>query len=176
MSIPHTGLGNRQNFAMRPRQILSDNLKALMGARPDLDRLPKIVEASGKRLSNGTLDRIRRGASATDIDTLEELASTFGVEPWQLLVEGLNPQAVHVLSQIKALISTPHSGDTVNPDRMGKPASKAATNPKPKEHNGPTEPVFGPALTKLFTPKRGKGNGRRNTDAAPPAKRSGKRS
>lgn len=181
VSIPHAGLGNRQNFGMRPRQILSENLKALMKARPDLDLLPKIVAASDKRLSNGTLDRIRRGASATDIDTLEELATTFGIEPWQLLIEGLNPQALHVLQQIKALVTLPYSPTPVNSDRMGKPDRKVLPEPSSSGHNVNVEPEFGPALTKLFSSGRGIKNGTSaelpaKPKTAAPKKRSGKHS
>lgn len=179
VSIPHAGLGNRQNFGMRPRQILSENLKALMKARPDLDLLPKIVAASDKRLSNGTLDRIRRGASATDIDTLEELATTFGIEPWQLLIEGLNPQALHVLQQFKALVTLPYSSEAGNSDRMGKPDRKVVPEQSSSGHNDQTGPVFGPALTKLFGSAKGKENGpstefSSKPKAAPPKKRGGK--
>jgi hypothetical protein len=87
--IPLAGLGIRHAVRMRPRDILSKNLKTLMAAEPRLDTLKKIVEASRGLLSNGKLDRVRRAASATDIDTMEELAEVFGVQPWQLLVETL---------------------------------------------------------------------------------------
>lgn len=70
---------------MRPREILARNLRDLMASRGGLDTLKKLVAASDGRLSNGKLDRVRRGIAATDVDTLEELAYTFGVEPWQLL-------------------------------------------------------------------------------------------
>lgn len=56
-----------------------------MASREDLDTLKKIVLASGGRLSNGKLGRVHNGSAATGVDTLEEIAYTFGVEPWQLL-------------------------------------------------------------------------------------------
>jgi len=68
---------------MRPRDILSNNLRALMAARPDLGTLPKITARSG--VSNGTLDRIRRAAVSTRVDELERLGKAFGMEPWELL-------------------------------------------------------------------------------------------
>lgn len=68
---------------MRPRDILSSNLRALMVARPDLDTLPKITARSG--VSNGTLDRIRRAVVSTRVDELEKLGRAFGVEAWELL-------------------------------------------------------------------------------------------
>ncbi len=62
--------------AMRPRDILANNLRALMAARPDLGTLPKVTAACG--VSNGTLDRIRRAAVSTGIDELERWAV-----PWR---------------------------------------------------------------------------------------------
>ena len=68
---------------MRPRDILANNLRALMAARPDLDTLPKITARSG--VTNGTLDRIRRAVVSTRVDELERLARAFGLEAWELL-------------------------------------------------------------------------------------------
>jgi hypothetical protein len=81
---------------MRPRDILAENLRALMASRPDLDTLPKITANSD--VSNGTLDRIRRAVVSTRVDELEKLGRVFGVEPWELLRPqghaGLSPLAV----------------------------------------------------------------------------------
>jgi transcriptional regulator with XRE-family HTH domain len=74
---------SRIKTTMRPRDILSANLRALMAVRPDLNTLPKITARSG--VSNGTLDRIRRAAVSTRVDELEKLGKAFGLEPWQLL-------------------------------------------------------------------------------------------
>ena len=63
---------------MRPRDILANNLRALMAARPDLGTLPKITARSG--VSNGTLDRIRRAAVSTRVDELDKLGRAFGIE------------------------------------------------------------------------------------------------
>jgi transcriptional regulator with XRE-family HTH domain len=68
---------------MRPRDILANNLRALMASRPDLDTLPKITARCG--VSNGTLDRIRRAVVSTRVDELERLGKAFGIEPWELL-------------------------------------------------------------------------------------------
>jgi hypothetical protein len=74
---------------MRPRDVLAANLRKLMAAIPALSRFPLITEASGGSLTNGTLDRVRRATHATSVDTLEEIARVFGLEPWQLLVPSL---------------------------------------------------------------------------------------
>jgi len=84
---------------MRPRDILANNLRALMAARPDLDTLPKITARSG--VSNGTLDRIRRAVVSTRVDELEKLGRAFGVEPWELL----RPHGHATLSPLALLLA-----------------------------------------------------------------------
>jgi transcriptional regulator with XRE-family HTH domain len=84
---------------MRPRDILSNNLRALMAARPDLDTLPKITARSG--VSNGTLDRIRRAVVSTRVDELEKLGRAFGVEAWELL----RPHGHATLSPLALLLA-----------------------------------------------------------------------
>ena len=79
---------------MRPRDILAANLKTLMAAKEDLARFPDITKASHGKLTNGTLDRIRRADAGVSVDRLEDLAEVFKLQPWQLLVEGLNPEAL----------------------------------------------------------------------------------
>lgn len=88
-AIPITGGGVYQNPHMRPREVLAANLKALMSASTSLRTLPELIAATGGKVTNGTLDRIRRAESATTVDTLEPIAAAFGLEPWQLLVPGL---------------------------------------------------------------------------------------
>jgi hypothetical protein len=72
---------------MRPRDILAENLKKLMAATPSLRTFPQLTKATS--VPNGTLDRIRRAAVATNVDVLEQLARAYGVTPWQLLVQDL---------------------------------------------------------------------------------------
>lgn len=73
----------RPDAAERPRHVLAANLRALMGANPELGTLPKLTARSG--VSNGTLDRIRRAAVATRVDELARLGRAFGIEAWELL-------------------------------------------------------------------------------------------
>jgi hypothetical protein len=113
------------------RDVLAENLKALMSAQRNshLNTLKKITAATDGALSNGKLDRIRRGAAATDLDSLDLLAKLFKVEPWQLLVAGLNADALPTLSnadllrQIRALVSVNGklSPEQVNPVEPSKP-------------------------------------------------------
>lgn len=97
---------------MRPRDILAANLKALMASEPRLDTLTKITAASDGRLSNGKLDRIRRAAGGTGIDTLEELAKVFSVESWKLLL--LVPDA-HAL---RSASTDPWPFKTLDPKKL----------------------------------------------------------
>jgi hypothetical protein len=98
--IPHTVEFRPEIHAMRPRDILANNLRALMTARPDLDTLPKITLASG--VSNGTLDRIRRAAVSTRVDELERLGRAFGIEAWEML----RPHGHAELSPLALLLAT----------------------------------------------------------------------
>jgi hypothetical protein len=69
------------------RNVIAENLKALMAARPKLNTFPKITAAGGP--SNGTLDRIRRAESGCSLDQLDLLGKVFELDPWQLLVPNL---------------------------------------------------------------------------------------
>jgi transcriptional regulator with XRE-family HTH domain len=82
---------------MRPRDTLAANLKALMQQHANLNTLPKLIQRTG--MTNGTLDRIRRAAVSVGVDELEKLAQAFELQPWQLLVEGLDPGNPPVLAQ-----------------------------------------------------------------------------
>jgi len=95
---------------MRPRDVLANNLRALMAARPDLDTLPKITAACG--VSNGTLDRIRRAAVSTRVDELERLGRAFGVEPWELL----RPHGHASLSPLAMLLAANLDRSAQDPD------------------------------------------------------------
>lgn len=73
----------RQTARMKPREILAANFQKLRDATPELKELRQIVAAGGG--SNGSLDRIYRALTATNVDSLEPLAAAYGLEPWQLL-------------------------------------------------------------------------------------------
>lgn len=79
-----------------PREVLSANLKRLMEAHPGLSTIKKVAQRS--TLSNGKVGRIYAASHTTDIDALRQIAHAFDLEPWQLLVEGLNPDALPALA------------------------------------------------------------------------------
>jgi transcriptional regulator with XRE-family HTH domain len=135
---------------MRPRDILSNNLRALMAAHPDLNTLPKITAASG--VSNGTLDRIRRAAVSTRIDELERLGRAFGVEPWQLL----RPHGPANLSPL-ALLLAAHL-DRSAPDERSHTAAFAAASAiiDSLATMADAAPASGPAVAAPAPPLRAK--------------------
>ena len=102
LSIPCVGVGYCQNPYMDLRKTLATNVNTLMKARHMKNNLD-LVSASETRLSNGKIGRIRAASHTTDVDSLEELAKTLHVAPWQLLVPGLNPSALPTLSNASLL-------------------------------------------------------------------------
>jgi transcriptional regulator with XRE-family HTH domain len=124
-----------------PREVLSANLRALM-ASSELTTIKKVAEASGTALSNGKVGRIYAASHTTDIDTLQHLANVFGLEPWQLLVNGLNPKALPRLADAAVLHEILDAVRGVGATPIGKlqPASAA----HPVQHQ--SQPAIGPAL------------------------------
>lgn len=65
------------------RLVLARNLNRLMDTTWSLNSNTKLVKRSG--LGLGTMGRVRNAEAAATIDTLDKLAESFGVQPWQLL-------------------------------------------------------------------------------------------
>jgi hypothetical protein len=132
-----------------PREVLSANLKALMAADPDrAGTIKKVAAASGTALSNGKVGRIYAASHTTDIDTLQHLAAVFGLEPWQLLVNGLNPDALPRLADASVLAQILDAVETTG--RKVKPTYSAHQLEKQPE------PEVGPALKQAMNRVRGK--------------------
>lgn len=163
---------------MRPKDVLASNLNRLMQANPHLETNLKIVAQSGGRLSNGKLGRIRLGGK-TDIETIGDLADVFGIEPWQLLVEELNPKALPQLTttplieQVRALVAIPASG---NSDRVPQHESKDQHHNQKNVQDGKKPLVFGPALTAAFSFGRDVKDGNSDKASRAPKKRRGSNS
>jgi transcriptional regulator with XRE-family HTH domain len=158
--IRESGIGTVSG--MRPRDVLAENLRKLMKAREDLSRFPDITSASRGELTNGTLDRIRRAEVALTIDKLASLAEVFDLEPWQLLVENLNPKALprladsSLLSQIKAMVE---SAKAENAEDSPSPTDEQPLQPSGRDRQVP----IGPALTEVLGEDK---NARRRTASA----------
>lgn len=67
-------------------QILADNLNRLMQAHPQLDNNVAVARAAGTTHSH--IRRIRRQESMATIEMLDRIARAFGLEPFQLLMDG----------------------------------------------------------------------------------------
>jgi len=99
----HMPRRNVQNCLMKAKawrppvqKILAENIQALMDAnKMELGSQPKLAKAA--KLDQTTVGRVLAAKHKVQIDTLEALAAAFGVEPYQLLVPGLNPKNPQVL-------------------------------------------------------------------------------
>lgn len=162
------------------RQILSKNVRALIDdareSRPHLGSILKVADTSKKlthgssTLSKSRVGRIVTGSHPTDVDALTDLANVFGLQPWQLLVENLNPKALprladsSLLSQIRQIVdSVPAADHEVPPSPTHEPALQ------PSER----KPKIGPALKDAFDRGMHKNAGNKSAAAT---KREGRRS
>lgn len=71
------------------KEVLAENLNRLMAANLSLDSNPKLCARAG--LGVGTISRLRRGAAAANLDTIDALAECFGVAPWKMVVPDQAP-------------------------------------------------------------------------------------
>jgi hypothetical protein len=151
---------------MRARDILSKNVRALIEdareSKPELGTIKKVAEVSGGHLTNGTVGRMATGESPVNIDAVGDLARVFGLEPWQLLVENLNPKALprladsSLLSQIKAMVE---SAKAENAEDSPSPTDEQPLQPSGRDRKVP----IGPALAEVLGEDK---NARRRTASA----------
>lgn len=75
------------------REILADNLARLMEhhMRDEVNRPRKLSTITGLSLSS--VQRVLSAKTGPSIDTIEAVASAFGLAPYQILIPGLNPAA-----------------------------------------------------------------------------------
>jgi DNA-binding Xre family transcriptional regulator len=90
------------------QETLGKNLAALMRRTPALSSPKKLAARIGT--SKSTVERIREGAVACQLDTLQAIAKAFELQPWQLLVPGLDPSNAPMLrhedERLKALYAS----------------------------------------------------------------------
>lgn len=70
-------------------EILSKNLRQLVGEGRRYPTLEALAARSG--VGKSTIARARNGENALRIDNLEDIAKAFNLEPWQMLVENVDP-------------------------------------------------------------------------------------
>jgi transcriptional regulator with XRE-family HTH domain len=82
-------------------KILAENVRALMDAnKATLGTQPKVAKATKGKLDQTTIGRVLAAKHRVQIDTLQALAEAFDVEPYQLLIPGLNARNPQVLRSL----------------------------------------------------------------------------
>lgn len=81
------------------KRILRDNLTALCHYHLEKPEIPinELKRRSG--VSVASISRIKEAETSVGLDILERLAQVFGLQPWHLLVPGLdpsNPPVTHI--------------------------------------------------------------------------------
>ncbi len=76
-----------------PRTILAENIKTLMAKK----KMSQTDISMASAITQAQVSRIIREKIETGIDVLYGFAKVFGVEPWHLLVPGLDPANLPVL-------------------------------------------------------------------------------
>jgi hypothetical protein len=89
--------------SMSARDVLGANLKALMEASTEYKStlaLEKATLHKGCKVGKSTIDRAIRGETTLNLDYIEVIAKVFGLDPWQLLTPGLQPNNAPVIRSI----------------------------------------------------------------------------
>jgi hypothetical protein len=78
-----------------PRAVLADNLKRLIEAESRGRDRPLSIRAwaMSKNLDVRMIDRLTKRQHAITLDNLEKIATACGLQPWHLLVPGLDPNS-----------------------------------------------------------------------------------
>lgn len=103
---PQMACVTKYDFGMKNpgniRDVVSANLKALMDSTPDLNTQMKIAEKTKGRVSQRTVGRILDRSVSVTVDHIAELAAIFHLQPWQLLLPGLDPKNPQIVPAITA--------------------------------------------------------------------------
>jgi len=104
-SQPHTVGPYHDNIKMdssdfTPRKVLAQNLNALLNSRIGPSNQSELKRKSG--VAQSTIGRVIRGEVSATVDTLGQIAKCYGLEPWQLLVAGMDPKNAPVLQMASA--------------------------------------------------------------------------
>lgn len=84
---------------MKPKnmkKILWENLVALMSSHWGEVNLNRLAREAG--ISPASATRIKSQETSVGLDLIEKLSGIFDIEPWQLLVPGINANNLPVLS------------------------------------------------------------------------------
>lgn len=119
------------------REILKDNLKALMNAN-SLDTQLSLVAYSierGHPIAQSMISRMKAGKTDIDTGTLDNLAAVFGIEAWRLIAPNLGGPSLQSIviggRQIPSPVGADRTAHIPPP-----PSSPKVTNPKKKKTQG----------------------------------------
>lgn len=79
--------------------VLAENLRALMAATPLCNSEAQLSRRT-KYISTRQINRILKMEITTSVDNLVHLAAAFYLEPWQLLVDHLDPNNLPTISAL----------------------------------------------------------------------------
>lgn len=77
--------------------VLRDNLRRLLKLLPGESGVAQLMAKTG--FKNGTAQRLLAAETSIGLDVLSQLARGFDLQPWQLLVQGLDPENLPALHQ-----------------------------------------------------------------------------
>ena len=125
--------------------VLAANLSALKVASADLDSQGKIGARAG--INQRTVGRILNMEHEPTVGQLGKLAAIFGLEPWKLLVPGLNPKRHPRLADAEMLKAAEKFRTSINDlldaEPITEPApldDRPAGSPPPNPTRGQMEP------------------------------------
>lgn len=72
--------------------IVAANIKAVLEHR--LGGPARVTDVINLGLANGTAQRLLAGETSLGVNLLQRVAEKLGVQPWQLLIEGLDPKSL----------------------------------------------------------------------------------
>lgn len=68
--------------------IIRDNVRALLGLEEGQSGVQRLIDMG---VPNGNAQRVLSGIASVGVDTVAQIASALGFQPWQLLVPNLDP-------------------------------------------------------------------------------------
>lgn len=100
---PHAVAHHRHDVSVNSqgtKHVLWANVAALMRHRYGHENLTRL--ATDCKIGPGTASRIKAQETSVGIDVLEKIGDFFGLDPWQLLVPGLDPATPPALRPVGA--------------------------------------------------------------------------
>lgn len=87
-------MANKPSSAL---QVLSQNLDRLMQGSKEYNAQAAVARKA--KVDQKTISRIIHKTNEPSLDKLERIAAVFGLQPWQMLVPGLQPEVPPQLAE-----------------------------------------------------------------------------